>query len=36
MLKNDFVMNVIETYYTKEKVIGEGEKEYLNIVMEHY
>ena len=37
MLKNSFVLEVLETYTTKEKgKAGEGEKEYLNIVMEYF
>lgn len=37
MVRNDFVLNVIDTFYTEEKgKKNESPKEYLNVVMEYY
>ena len=36
MIKNDFVLNVIQTFYTQEKEKKGEVKEYLNVVMEYY
>ena len=35
MIHNNFVLNVIDTYYTQQKEKGEI-KDYLNVVMEYY
>ena len=36
MIKNDFILNVIQTFYTQEKEKKGEVKEYLNVVMEYY
>lgn len=36
MIKNDFVLNVIDTFYTQEKSNKNEVKDYLNVVMEYY